>query len=94
MGTDGFEVDQADSIINRVSEEIKLPKASQLVNPEIGKIALLSFADRRIVADLEDCGIDVRSHIVVQFFVLASKPSGLPDFVAHFPRVRGTNGVA
>jgi len=39
VGSDGFEVDQADFVVDRIAEQVKLVLAAELEDEQVGEVA-------------------------------------------------------
>ena len=63
--TERFEIDQLDPVIPRVAQEPELALASEFVDPQVREIALLLFANIRVVSDSKHCLVNVRHDIIM-----------------------------
>ena len=88
-----FEVNQLEFLTNRVSQQIKLSLASELVNVQSSQVALFLVTDQRGIGHSTNCGIYICRNVIVQLFVLAREPTRLDRLEAH-AWLRGKNGVA
>jgi len=80
---DGFQVDQSDVIIDRVTEPKELALAAALEYEKRGQVSSLAFAYRGVIRNSLDSLINICRHVVMKFLVLPRKTSGLADFVTH-----------
>ena len=79
MGPDRFQINQADALIERVTQQVQLAGASKLEDTQRCEIALLALPDFGVLSDLIDSAIHVGGDIVVQLLVLPRKAPGLLD---------------
>ncbi len=65
VGTDGFEIDQANAVISGVAQEVELAEAAKLVDPQIRKVSFLLLADVGVLSHGLDGRIDFGHRVVV-----------------------------
>jgi len=70
MWPDRFQINQADILIQRVTQQVQLACASKPEDTQRCKITVLALPDFRILSDLIDSAIHVGGDIVVQPLVL------------------------
>ena len=92
--TDGFEIYQAHFLVDTVAQQVELSLAAELVNIQLGKVALFAFSKGGLAAYFGDGDIHIRCNVVMQLLVLAGEPPRLKDSVAQSRRLRGAKGVA
>src|SRR5450830_35308 len=76
MWPDRFQINQADALIERVTQQVQLVCASKLEDTQRCQIALLALPDFGVLPDLIDGAIHAGGNIVVQLLVLPRKAPG------------------
>lgn len=83
MRPDGLKINESNTVIERVTQQIQLSFTVKLKDTQRRQIAFLALPYFGIFLDLINRRIYIGGSVAVQFFVLSLKSPGLEDFPIH-----------